>query len=115
MNKTEEKKYSQLRRLGQELHIPIPEAFWKFEVFDKDGRLIQEHKQRSHSWVRNAYNLLLSQMASKELNDAGLYGVGYLSIKDFYAATKTGGAKISTDGHESITYGYRANAASISH
>ncbi|GAI36690.1 unnamed protein product, partial [marine sediment metagenome] len=33
----EERKYKRLRKLGQELHIPIPEAFWTLEVFDKDG------------------------------------------------------------------------------
>ncbi len=115
MNKTEEKKYEQLKKLGQELHIPIPEHFIECEVTDKNGKVIQTLKQRSHSWVRNAYNLLLSQMASKDLKDTGLFGVGYLSIKDAYGAIKTGSAKISTDGHESITYGYRANAASISH
>jgi len=53
-----EKEYQQLRKLGQKLHIPIPEAFWELEVRDKDGKVIQRHKQRSHSWVRNAYNII---------------------------------------------------------
>jgi len=60
----EEQKYGRLRKLGQELHIPIPEHFIELEVRDKDGKVIQRHKQRSHSWVRNAYNQLLAQLAA---------------------------------------------------
>ena len=59
----DERKYRQLKKLGQELRIPIPEAFWELEVRDKDGKVIQRHKQRSHSWVRNAYNFLFSELA----------------------------------------------------
>jgi len=81
----EEQKYERLRKLAQELHIPIPEAFWTLEVFDKDGKLIQKHRQRSHSWTRNAYNLLFGQMASKAFADV-TFGAGLLSIKE------TGGA-----------------------
>ena len=78
----EERKYKQLRKLGQELHIPVPETFWEFEV-TLDGKVIQRHKQRSHSWVRNAYNLLISQMSSKNASDASPnWGGGYINIKD---------------------------------
>ena len=91
----EEQKYEQLRKLGQELHLPIPEAFWEFEVFDKDGKLIQRHRQRSHSWVRNAYNLLLSQMAGKNVDDS-TFGAGLLSLKTTSGIVKYGeGAFIS--------------------
>ncbi|MBA7500033.1 hypothetical protein ES704_02786 [subsurface metagenome] len=80
----EEQKFKRLRELGQELHIPIPEAFLTLEVFDKDGKLIQRQHQRSHSWVRNAYNILLCQMTGIDFNDAG-YGAGIISLTDWHA------------------------------
>ncbi|GAI00073.1 unnamed protein product, partial [marine sediment metagenome] len=111
----EEQKYKRLRKLAQELHLPIPEAFIELEVFDKDGRLLQRHKQRSHSWTRNAYNLLLSQMGAKNMDDAA-FGAGLLSIKDTVAAPRDGdkGVTISSaDNFEDFGAGYRAAAASI--
>lgn len=66
MNKQmeEERQYEKLRKLGKELHIPTFEAFLELEVRDKDGKVIHHHRQRSHSWVRNAYNLLFTTMAA---------------------------------------------------
>jgi len=69
-------------KLGQELHIPIPEVFLTLEVFDKDGKLVQKLHQRSHSWVRNAYTHLYCMMASANAPDP-TYGAGYLNIKRF--------------------------------
>ena len=109
---TKEEKYSALKRLGQELHIPIPEAFWALEVFDKDGNPICPHcsfpaisdkcpncgqdvkfKQRSHSWTRNAYNLLFCQLDSKNGSDS-TFGGGKLSCKDTSGAIKYGAKPI---------------------
>lgn len=116
MNKTEEKKFQQLRKLGQELHVPIPEHFVELEVRDKDGKVIQTLKQRSHSWSRNAYNLLLAQMASKNLNDAGVFGAGLLSIKETGGVIRdaANGADVSSaNDFESAPAGYRAAAGVI--
>ncbi len=77
----EERRYNRLRKLAQELHIPMPEAFWTLEVFDKGGKLLQRHHQRSHSWTRNAYNNLFSNVAEIEGDDAA-FGTGKLSYKD---------------------------------
>ena len=55
--------YDELRRLAKKLHILVPEAFWEFEVRDKRNHLTFHSKQRSHSWVRNAYNLMVCQAA----------------------------------------------------
>jgi hypothetical protein len=90
----EEQKYRKLRKLGQELHIPIPEAFWALEVFDKEGKLLQRHKQRSHSWLRNAYNHLASELLAKDANDA-TFGAGKLSIKKEDASVKFGANPIT--------------------
>lgn len=76
----EEQKHKELKRLGQELHIPIAEAFLEFEVRDKDGKVIQKYRQRSHSWVRNAYNYLFSSMCGKNCPDAA-FEAGKLSMK----------------------------------
>lgn len=108
----EEQKYERLRKLGQELHIPIPEAFLTLEVFNKDGKLLQRHHQRSHSWVRMAYNLMFCQLAGKDADDE-TWGAGKLSWKktdgSIYFADKpcSMGEDQSVDG---ITYGYRAPA-----
>lgn len=110
----EEQKYERLRKLGQELHIPISEAFWTLEVFDKDGKLIQRHHQRSHSWVRNAYNLMFSQLAGKDMDDS-TFGAGKLCAKTTGGTLKNGNmpATIGRDHDTSVdgtTYGYRALA-----
>ncbi|MBA7542273.1 hypothetical protein ES705_34593 [subsurface metagenome] len=108
----EERRYRQLRKLGQDLHIPMPEAFLELEVRDKEGRVIQKHRQRSHSWVRNAYNALFSVMAGKDLNDTEEWGGGKLSLKDSAGIIRTGNGPYgygttSADGTEK---GYRAPA-----
>jgi hypothetical protein len=112
--KNEELRYTQLRKLGQELHIPIPEAFWELEIFDREGKLIHRHRQRSHSWVRNAYNLLFCQLAGKDAN-YGTYGAGNLNGKETDGNLRYGAAPLtivtnamySVDGTD---YGYRAPA-----
>ncbi|MBA7542366.1 hypothetical protein ES705_34687 [subsurface metagenome] len=87
----EEQRYRQLRRLAKELHIPMHEAFLELEVRDKAGRLILHHRQRSHSWTRNAYNLLFCELAGKD-GDDGTFGAGLLSLKDTSEAIKSGSA-----------------------
>lgn len=87
----EERKFKQLRKLGQELHIPIPEAFLMLEVFDKDGKLLQRNEQRSHSWVRNAYNAIFSQLAGVNSNVLGAApGAGTLFQKKPDGAASAG-------------------------
>ncbi|MHA6710982.1 hypothetical protein [Dehalococcoides mccartyi] len=111
MNPTEEARYERLRRLGQELHIPISETFWELEVKDRSGKVIQHLKQRSHSWVRNAYNHMFSQLSGKNAN-YGTFGPGYLNVKDTsgtlrQAAAPVGQSDADIDG---TTYGYRGPA-----
>ena len=108
----DERLYEELRRLGQRLHIPAPEAFWEIEVRDGSGRIIQRFKQRSHSWVRNAYNMMFCYLAGKDLNNSG-FGAGYLSVKDINGAVQYGsgpvclGQGVSVD---STSWGYRGPA-----
>ncbi|GAI67469.1 unnamed protein product [marine sediment metagenome] len=102
-----EQRYKRLRKLGKELHIPIPEAFIELEVRDKDGKLIQKHRQRSHSWTRNAYNALFSNLASVNPDD-DTYGPGYLSGKDTGGTVRYGsdGVALSSTTYESTGLGF---------
>ena len=84
-----EKDYDELRRLGTVLHIPTPEQFWAFSVKDQYGNVTHEHKERGHSWVRNAYNMLTSQICEINPNNS-TYGAGYINLKDITAAVFSG-------------------------
>ena len=109
----EEKQYEKLRKMGQRLHIPIPEAFWTLEVLDKDGNLLSKHEQRSHSWVRNAYNMMFTHLALKD-GDDGVFGAGLLNTKDTGGATLSGNGPGWADSFSSVDdtgHGYRAAAA----
>lgn len=111
LDRKEERQYKRLRELAQELHIPVPEAFLTLEVFDKDGKLIQRHHQRSHSWTRNAYNAMFSNLASTNMDDV-TFEAGKLSGKDTDGTVHHGdvGALLSTSSFESTDYGFRAEA-----
>ncbi len=109
----EERNIRQLKRLGEQLHVPIPEAMWEFEVRDRHGKLLQIHRQRCHSWVRNAYNALFTQLAGKDADNA-TFGAGLLSLKDTSGAVKYGPypftyGQYSVD--DAAMAGYRAAAA----
>jgi hypothetical protein len=114
----EEARYEELRKLGQKLHLPIPEAFWELEVRDRTGKVIQVLKQRSHSWVRNAYNAMFCQLAGKDANDT-TFGAGKISGKDTGGAVRTLSRALGTDYNGSCDglnpgtgHGYRGSAAS---
>ncbi|GAJ11171.1 unnamed protein product, partial [marine sediment metagenome] len=97
---------------GQELHIPIPEAFLTLEVFGKNGKLLQRHHQRSHSWVRNAYNHLFSQLDAKNVSDS-TFGAGKLSIKSTSGAVKYGAFSVGVredQNQDAVGIGYLAGA-----
>lgn len=79
-----EAEYQELSKLGKELKIPIPETFLQLEVF-KDGQRIYGHKQRSHSWNRNAYNWMISQLGGKNA-EAAPFGPGRINIIRYIAA-----------------------------
>ncbi len=74
-----EAKYQRLEALGRKLGVPILGAKLDLQVM-KDGKMITHHKQRSHSWVRNAYNLAIEQLGSINPTDA-TFGAGLLSFK----------------------------------
>lgn len=109
----EEKQYREVKKLGQKLGIPIFEAWLELEVRDKDGKVIHRHRQRSHSWVRNAYNHLFSQLACVNVDDS-TFGAGKLSIKSTAGAMAYGSYQalvaVYNASIEAIGSGYRAAA-----
>ncbi len=76
-----ETKYRRFEKLGTELKLPVFKTFLEMEVLDRDGKTIHAHKQRSHSWNRNAYNFLFSQMAAYGLTGTNLFEAGAISLK----------------------------------
>ena len=107
--------YRALKRMGLKLGIPIPEVFLELEVRSQEGKLLDHYKQRSHTWTRNAYNILFSQLAAFGLTGAS-FGAGFLSLKT------TGGSVLgsslfsglsSSVGHASTVAGYRAAVATV--
>lgn len=109
----EEAQYEELRKLGQRLHVPIPEAYWECEVRDGGGNVIQTLKQHSHSWVRNAYNMMFCYLAGKDLNHNS-FGAGYLSLKDTGGTVRYGGGGVCHSNTTSLDtvsgWGYRGSA-----
>lgn len=79
--RTDESKFQRLRSLAAELKMILPESFVTVEVFSSAGERINYEHMRSRSWVRNAYNAMMSQLGGCDCADA-TFGAGLLSIKD---------------------------------
>ncbi len=76
-----ESRYRRFEKLGTELKIPVFRTFLEMEVLDREGNVIHAHRQRSHSWNRNAYNFLFSQMVAYGLTAINVFGAGSISLK----------------------------------
>lgn len=118
----QERKYRRMEKLGAELGVPVPRMHLEMQVIMPDGKVVHHHKQRSHSWTRNAYNLILAQLGGASLGDA-TFGAGLLSAKAttgtvHYSTTKgwssvqgSGGASDYSIRNPNVeTYGFRAGA-----
>ncbi len=70
-----ERRFQRMVQLGRELRTPVNENFIEIKV-TMPGREepIHWHKQRSHSWVRNAYNILICDLMA--LAGSGAFGDG---------------------------------------
>jgi len=101
----QEQNYQEYKRLGQRLGIPVIEAWLELEVTDKNGKVVHRHRQRSHSWTRNLYNVLFCQTAQG--SSGTLYEAGSTACKETGTALKTGiiVGKIP----QAAFYGYYAN------
>jgi hypothetical protein len=74
-----EAKYRRLETLGKKLGIPLLCGHLDLQV-TRSGKLLAHRRQRSHSWTRNAYNLIFCQLGSCNPTDA-TFGSGKLSYK----------------------------------
>lgn len=104
-----EEDYDAIRKLGTKLHIPTPEMFWGFKVEDLNGNVLHEHDERGHSWVRNAYNVLVSGFCGVNMSGA-VFGAGYTTLKAVDGTAKSGnlivgfGDMSSTSSESSVGY-----------
>ena len=75
-----EREYQRLAALGRELKVPIFEQFLELKVIlPGDKQPVHWHKQRSHSYTRNAYNLLACDIMA--IRGTGGYSAGQMSIR----------------------------------
>lgn len=74
-----EAKYQRLESLGRKLGVPLLCGHLDLQI-SKNSKLLTRRKQRSHSWTRNAYNLIFCQLGSTNPTDA-TFGSGLLSYK----------------------------------
>lgn len=79
---SQERKYRRLGKLGAELGIPITECFLEMEVKLPNGKVMHHHKQRSHSWIRNAYNVIFMAIGMVNCNGGATYQAGAINIKN---------------------------------
>ena len=101
-----ERKYRRLAALGRELGVPVPQVFLEMEVTMPDGRVMHHHKQRSHSWVRNAYNMLFTELGEVNKNALGAtFGAGQLNTKKTDATVLTDALPFAVNVNVSITSG----------
>lgn len=71
-----------------DLHLPPPPvSFVTLDVFDKNGEQIHRHHEKTHSWVRNYYNLICSIILGNSNNaTTGTPGAGELIIRNVSGA-----------------------------
>lgn len=120
INPEEEEKYRRVRELSKKLCIPSSESFLEVEMSLR-GKPYAHWKQRGHTWVRNAYNIAICQMAAK--SSTGTYGDGASAFKDTSGTQRTttaptmGKWKSGYDGgylypFDDLDAGYRASGVS---
>lgn len=76
---TREDKYLEYIELCKELGYPTTEMYLSRKIM-VDGNILVDKAGRAHSWTRNAFNIMLSQFASKDIDDV-TYGAGLVSLK----------------------------------
>ena len=67
------------RKTSRNLHLPYIEAHLEVEM-TREGKRLLSKRQRSKSFVRNAYNILFSQASASEADDTA-FGAGYINVK----------------------------------
>lgn len=78
-------KAKRIELLSGKLGLMIPVTYLHIEHRDKDGILYPngDYYNVAQSWVRNAYNHLLSRISGYYPRDTGNFGTGYISYKNY--------------------------------
>lgn len=77
-----EEEYQEMIALSKELRIPLALGYWNLETSKKD-KLINKRRFTSHSFNRNAYNMLVTGTMSIHLDGGNTYFQdGYLNMKN---------------------------------
>lgn len=78
----EKQVYEEFKALARELKVPVIDFHYSLEI-TKNGIVIDKRpRQRSHTFKRNAFNWMFSQLASHPYPDTGNFGASYVSYKD---------------------------------
>lgn len=88
----EELEHQEFERLSLKLGIPVPRVFIKLES-EKGGRILERYQDRSRTWNRNFWNMVLCFIAYQP-GVATNFGAGYLSFKDTTAAVASVGSNL---------------------
>jgi hypothetical protein len=64
-----------------ELGYPTVETYLTRKIIAPDGSILKSVTDRAHSWCRCAFNILLSNLGSVNIDDTS-FGAGYLSIRE---------------------------------
>ncbi|AQY72698.1 hypothetical protein B1772_01100 [Dehalococcoides mccartyi] len=103
------------RKTAHNLHLPYIEAHLEVEM-TRDGKSLLHKRQRSKSFVRNAYNILFSQAAAAEADDT-TFGPGLINAKDVAGTIAKRDTPISWIPHDvsSLGNGFRGNEGISNH
>jgi hypothetical protein len=73
-------KFADLKKLSAELYVPVPEVFVRRKI-ENPGCETVIKDGRSHTWVRNYYNLIFTHCSGIKDYTSATYGAGDLNFK----------------------------------
>lgn len=99
----EQAKWNRLKELAGGRKLPVMEIFFSWELKDKDGNVIKQHRGYSHSTTRNFWNLYIDCLC--EIKHQGGYSDGNTSYRTKAGPLLTSRQYIGNDDPEG-TKGY---------
>jgi len=104
--------YDEFFEMGKEFHVPVLDPWLEIEVI-KNGIVVDHYKDRSHSWNRNAYNWMMSQLGSVDINGGAVFDAGYINIKNTAGSVQNLSTGVALQYPTTDSYGYKGAAADI--
>jgi len=108
--------YAEFMELAKEIHVPVLQLHHALEV-TKGGEVIEDlPRTMSHSFNRNAFVWMFTQLGSHPLDDTGNFGASYTSAKDTGGTVRNhatapfygNSAGTTLRGSDIVTLGYNA-------